>query len=271
MNTRRLIPALAAALVISAICTFLLARVIHANAGKHPKVRQYLAAKRPIAPGEVIKADALTPIDWPASQPIQGAYSRPAELVGRAAIYPVAAGQPIIDKDLASAGAELGLTNRIPEGMRAIALKSDDVVGVAGFVFPGSHVDVLVTYRTDRSPEPMTATVLQDAEVLADGHQTQPSPDGKPATVDVVTLLLTPQNAERVVLASTQGTIHFVLRNGSDREHVDGAPAQLSQFGAAPAAPAPVAHHAALVAVSRAKPSYSVETILGDKSSKTEF
>lgn len=269
MHSRRFVPALLAALLISGTCTLLLSRRLTPRAGAHPTMRRYLAASQAIAPGEVLEAGLMQTISLPMNETMQGAYVKPEDVIGRAAIYPIAAGEPILDADLAARGAGLGITTRIPKGMRALALKSDDIVGVGGFVFPGSRVDVLVTYRTDRSPEPMTATVLQDAEVLAAGHQTQPNPNGKPETVNVVTLLLTPEAAERVVLASTQGTIHFVLRNGVDRQQVAEAPAQLSQFGG-PAAPAPVARRATFVRPIPTRP-YIVETILGDKTSKTEF
>src|SRR5665213_31876 len=153
----------------------------------------------------------------------------------------------------------MGLTVKIPDGMRAVALRSDEVVGVAGFLFPGSHVDVLVTYRSEKSPDPTTATVLQDAEVLAAGHQVEPDPTGKPATVNVVTLLMKPDDAERVVLASTQGSIHFVLRNSTDREQVADAPVELSELipGVGPTAAA--APKARAPQVKR----FIVETVLG--------
>ena len=115
-------------------------------------------------------------------------------------------------------------------GMRAIALRSDEVVGVAGFLMPDSHVDVLATVKTDKNPDPVTFIVLQNAEVLAAGHQMQPDPEGKPSTVTVVTLLLTPADAERAVLASLQGTIHFILRSGSDKLKPQDTPLNLAQL-----------------------------------------
>jgi len=104
------------------------------------------------------------------------------------------------------------------------------VVGVAGFLVPGSHLDVLVTYHSGISPEPVTATVLQDAVVLAVGHQLEPDPTGKTSDVTVVTLLLTPDQAKRAVLASNQGVIHFVLRNGADTSRSGDTPMLLSQL-----------------------------------------
>ena len=137
---------------------------------------------------------------------------------------------PILERDLAPAGTGIGLASRIPDGMRAVALRSDEVVGVAGFLLPGSHLDVLVTYRADGSSQPLTATVLQNAVVVAAGHQTEPDPSGKAPDATLVTLLLTPDDAQRAVLASTQGTIHFVLRNGADSSSAASVPVLLSQL-----------------------------------------
>ncbi len=106
---------------------------------------------------------------------------------------------------LAAPGSGIGLTVKIPEGMRATSVKSDEIVGVAGFLFPGSHVDVLVTFRSDRFPTPATQIVLQDVEVLTVGQKLEPDPQGKPENVSVVTLLLTPEDSQKLVLASTPG------------------------------------------------------------------
>lgn len=267
---RRLISALVAALFVSGACTLLLGRKITGSARGHVAQRQYVAASRLIAAGQVIKTEDLKKIDWPANIQLQGGFMKPEDLTGRAALYPIEAGQPIIDKDLATAGTGLGITTRIPDGMRALALRSDDIVGVGGFVFPGSFVDVLVTYRTPGNPDPVTVTVLQDAEVLAAGHQTQPDPDGKPSTVGEVTLLLAPADAQRVVLASTLGSIHFVLRNGADRKQVTEAPTLVAQFGGAPSKPASGSAHPWHPHADRPHP-YVVQTILGDKSVEATF
>ena len=161
------------------------------------------------------------------------------EVAGRAALYPITPGQPVLAGYLAAPGSGIGLTAKIPDGMRATALKSNEVIGVAGFLYPGSHVDVLVTYRNEVSPMPMTQIVLQDAEVLTAGQKIEPDPQGKPETVSVVTLLLTPEDAQRVVLASTQGTVQFVLRNSADHGHHSRHPHRLASIvdgiGEAPA------------------------------------
>ena len=97
---------------------------------------------------------------------------------------------------------------KIPDGMRAISLRSDQVVGVAGFLLPGTHVDVLVTFRAPNTGDSITSTVMQDAQVIATGQKMEPDPEGKPTTTDVVTLLVTPGDAQKVVEASSQGTVH---------------------------------------------------------------
>jgi pilus assembly protein CpaB len=145
-------------------------------------------------------------------------------------LYPLAAGQPIQERQLASPGSSSGLTVKIPDGMRAIALHSDDIVGVAGFLLPGTHVDVLVTIHPPGEPDPVTNTVLQNVEVLTTGQKTEPDPEGKPVTATVVTLLVSPEQAEKVDLASTQGIVHFVLRNGVDKEEFKGPPAQFAEL-----------------------------------------
>jgi pilus assembly protein CpaB len=201
--------------------------------------------------------------------PLEGAFLKPQDVIGRSLLYPLAAGAPILDRDLAIPGT--GLTTKIPDGMRALALRSDEVVGVAGFLFPGSHVDVLVTYRSTTAPEPATATVLQNVEVLAAGSQVQPNLDGKPTSVNVVTVLVTPNDAERVVLASTQGTIHFVLRNSEDDSQVDDPPIGLAEMIPG-TGPAPVREKRAVrtAVIQRAAPEI-VETVIGDKQSGVSF
>jgi pilus assembly protein CpaB len=263
--------ALVVALVISGLFTFWLSRRVARNS--HPPVQvpnQYVAAARSLDPGETIRREDLSMINWPKTDPLTGSFMKVDDVVGRAVLYPLAAGQPILDRQLAAAGSGIGLTGRIPTGMRAIALRSDEVVGVAGFLMPGTHVDVLVTYFDTGHPDPVTATVLQDAEVLAAGHQVQPDPSGKPATVDVVTLLLSPESAEKAVLASEKGTIHFVLRNGGDHHQADAAPVALAQLAALPSTKT----GEVTVVAPRKKPApkpWVVETMMGDKRTAASF
>lgn len=257
MTARRLILALVIALIVSGMFTFWLSRRVAAARNVQPTQQRLVAAARTLEAGEVLKADTLRLVDWPISMPIDGAYTKTSDLVGRAVLYPLAAGQPILDRHLAAPGSGYGLTAKIPDGMRAISMRSDEVVGVAGFLLPGTHVDVLET-RAGVNGASSTSTVLQDVEVLAAGQKIEPDPEGKPSSVNVVTLLLKPEDAEKVMVASTQGAIHFVLRNGGDRTRIDDAPPAVAVVRRA--------------AKPIAKPKiYSVETTLGTKKVVTTF
>jgi pilus assembly protein CpaB len=262
--SRRLTLAFIIALAVSGVFTFWLSQRFSKNKPPPPPAKsQYVAAAANMEAGQAIKPENLRLVDWPASMPLVGAFNAPQPLVGRIVLYPLAAGEPILERQLANPGSGTGLTIKIPDGMRAISLKSDEVVGVAGFLLPGTHVDVLVTLRPANS-DPVTSTVLQNVQILATGQKTEPDPEGKPATATVVTLLVKPADAERVDLASTQGIVHFVLRNGSDREQYSGPPALFSELsglsaGAGPAKPVGRRPTPQLVA---AKP-YSVETFMG--------
>lgn len=227
---RRLIIALIVAISISGLITFGMSRRFGRPHLPAPSKLQYVATSKKMEAGEVLRLEDLKKIGWPSSVPLEGSFTRPEDLVGRTLLYPLAGNEPILNQQLSAPGLGPGLSPKIPDGMRALSLKSDQVVGVAGFLLPGTHVDVLVTYRAPSSSDPVTAIVLQDAQILTAGQKMQPDPDGKATTVDVVTILVAPQDAEKVVLASAQGTVHFVLRNGSDHAHLDDKPVQLSSL-----------------------------------------
>ena len=263
-----LVNALLLALLISSACTYVLSR----RQPGRPQAqwvpdKQYAAPSKALQAGEALKPENMELVSWPASDPLPGATARPAQLVGRIVLFPLDKGQPILERDLAAPGSVAGLSSKIPDGQRAIALKSDEVVGVGGFLIPGSRVDVLVSYKTDRLPEPITATVVQDAVVLAAGQQVEPDPAGKPTAVTVVTLLLTPQESERAFLASNQGAIHFVLRNAADRGRAEVEPVSLSQLSSGTiglsATPAAI-KSAAQGALPRPVKEMEIETVLGD-------
>ncbi len=229
MNVRRLLAALVVALLGSALFTFWISKKL-AKPGDTTHRQRYVAATQDLAAGDSLQKQTLTLIDWPGDRPLEDAFAKTDDLVGRTVLYPVSVGVPIRAHYLATAGSGFGLSTKIPEGMRAMSLKTDQIVGVAGFLSPGSHVDVLVTFHTPASPDPITATVLQDVQILATGQNMQPDPEGKVAPTDVVTLLVNPQEAEKVVLASAQGTVHFVLRNGADHTVVKNHSAELSEL-----------------------------------------
>jgi pilus assembly protein CpaB len=273
MRARRLIFALILAIGVSGLSTLWLKQKF-AGAKKTTGHLQYVAVSQAMTAGEILHASSVHLVNWPSDMQLAGAFTSPTQIEGRTLLYPIAAGEPIQDRQLAAAGAGPGLSPKIPDGMRAISLKSDEVVGVAGYLLPGTHVDVLVTYHIAPDPDPLTATVLQDVQVLTAGQKMQPDPDGKPSTVAEVTLLVTPDDAEKVVLASSQGSVHFVLRNGSDHDHKDDSPATLAEFGKA------MKQHPVAVASASPEPrhiqaprpaAYIIEVIRGDKHSTESF
>jgi pilus assembly protein CpaB len=264
MNPRRILIALSLAFLVSALCTWFVSRKLRAPvAFEKTRDVSYAAPSRDMQAGEVLKPDNTELVLWPASAPLDGASSQIQDVLGRQALFPFAKGQPFLDHGLSTADAGTGLAARIPDGFRAVALRSDEVVGVAGYIVPGSHLDVLVTYRPDSAPEALTAVVLQDALVLAAGRLTGADAQGKLPDVALVTLLLTLEQAQRAVLASNQGAIHFVLRNGGDAGVSAGTPVLLSQLSGRPVAVArPSLRPAIQAAVAVPKP-HVIETVLG--------
>jgi pilus assembly protein CpaB len=265
VNPRRILVALTLALLVSGVSTWMVSRRMSVSSASLKSAdARYVAPSRALEAGEVLRPDNTELVAWPDAVPIDGAFSRIADVIGRAVLFPLAKSQPILDRDLSVAGSGIGLATKIPDGMRAVALRSDEIVGVAGFLVPGSHLDVLVTYRSGGSTVPITATVLQNAVVIAAGHQLEPDPAGKTLDATVVTLLLTPEESQRAVLASNQGTIHFVLRNGGDASLSDDAPTLLSQLASShPVAAARTFTRPAAQAIPAAPKRHEIEIILG--------
>jgi pilus assembly protein CpaB len=253
-------------LVLSIGVTAFLYRRVYANGGARPSTRQVVAANEQLRAGSAPSAKELRIIDWPANVPIEGAFSKIEDVAGRALIYPVDAGEPIHQRDLASPGSGFGLTAKIPEGMRAVAVKTNEVVAVGGYLFPGCHVDVLLSFHPEGNQPERTTTVLEDVQVLSAGTKMDPDPQAKPENVTVVTLLVTPQESERLVWATSLGTVQFVLRNGADK-HVRGVAQNLAELMAPhkEQKPAAVTHRVATT------PAYEVETLAGEKRSVTKF
>lgn len=276
MDTKRIVLALGVALVLAAAATVLLYKGIRNQRGSQPQTKKVVVAAKAIDSGSVLGPENLVVVDWPINGLIPGSFSRVDEVAGRSLIYPVSEKQPIVPGFLAAPGSGIGLTVKIPEGMRATSVRSNEVTGVAGFLYPGSHVDVLVTYKTPNNQGQVTQTVLQNVEVLTAGQHQEPDPQGKPETVNVVTLLLTPQDSEKVVLAGQEGSIQFVLRNGADNSKVTTTPVNMTEVitGQKPQVPPPAPKLMAKAKpVAKPKPEnfYEIETIEGEKRSTAKF
>ena len=172
--------------------------------------------------GTRITDNQIQAVPWPKSAPLEGSFSDPGIIVGRGVVVPIAASEPILESKLAPREGGAGLSWAIPEGLRAVAVKVDEVIGVAGFVLPGTRVDVILTGSLERQRGSDTSKViLENVQVLSAGPQTEQDADGRPRDVTVVTLLVGPEDAQKLALASTDGRIQLALRNPLDLEEKD--------------------------------------------------
>ena len=235
---QRVLLALCISFAFSSAVMLLLGRGARNHGPVVPELK-YVALAADVEIGQVITEADLLEVSWPVARGLEGGLTARTQAAGRTALVPLKKGQPLLAQYLSAPGAGTGLASRIPDGMRAVALRSDEIVGVGGFVHPGSHVDVLVTCRVRADVELSTVTALENAEVIATGQRSQPDPSGKPELVTVVTLLLTPENAERAVIAASQGSVHLVLRNNTDTRASAPNPMQLSSLAGTPPAPKP--------------------------------
>jgi pilus assembly protein CpaB len=180
--------------------------------------RKVVVAKANLSLGKQLRIEDLAAIDWPVASVPEGAFEDRAAIVDRGLIVSVVKNEPILPSKLASKEAGAGLPPIIPPGKRALSVRVNEVIGVAGYVLPGTRVDVVATANpTSKSEDITTKVVLQNVEVLAAGTRLdQDTPDGKPMQVTVVTLLVTPEESERLALASTEGKIQLALRNPMD-------------------------------------------------------
>jgi len=191
-----------------------------------------------------IQLESLKMEEWPADHLPAGAFRDPKELAGRILIARVLAGQPILPGMLAAKNAGNGLAALIPPNMRAMAVRVDDVVGVAGFIHPDDRVDVLVTLHPQRpGAETTTKVFMQNVKVLAVGQEVEANDQARmhasPATV--ATLLVSPHDAERLALASSEGRLLLTLRSWTDSLPVNTEGAVAEELVGDPVIPAPAA------------------------------
>jgi pilus assembly protein CpaB len=169
--------------------------------------------------GAELSRDDIRIIDWPANAVPANAISDPKDVIGRGLIMPMIQNEPFLPMKLASKEAGSGLPPAIPPGLRAVSVKVNEVIGVAGYVLPGTKVDVVATVSPTQSQVDITSKViLTDVTVLAAGTKIDRETDkNKPMPVSVVTLLVDPEQSERLTLASTEGKIQLALRNPLDK------------------------------------------------------
>ena len=199
-------------------------------AAETPRAKVAIAA-RDMTLGTILSLEDVKLIDWPEDAVPPGFVSTADEIVGRGLITPVRANEVLLETKLAAKEAGGGLAISVPEGMRAVSVRVDEVIGVAGFVLPGTRVDVMVTLppKPPRS-ETMTQVFLQNLLVLAAGQLVQQDAEGKPVIVAVITLLVAPEQGELLVLGANEGKIQLALRNTLDLDDIETRGAQVSDL-----------------------------------------
>jgi pilus assembly protein CpaB len=260
------------AFLVAAVCSYVVYRAVGTRlTNNQPKTTRVIVTTGDIKVGATLRDTDITSAEILGSAP-KGAILKREDALGRGVISDLYQGEPILDGRLAAVGSGGGLAATIPQGMRACAIKVDEVVGVAGFVTPGSHVDVLID---GVPPNPganiegtRVKTLLQNIAVLSAGQDIQKSPDGKPNTVQVVNLLVTPEDAELLSLASNQTHIQLVLRNPLDTQL---AKPPGSAMGHLFGDPTPVKVRRAQSPAPQAPRPFVVEVFNGSKRSEEKF
>lgn len=240
---RKILTGAIIAFFVAAIVTFAVYRNIQkskSDAVRTAHVWNYVAANQAIAAGVKIDDSMLTTVTWSSTLPVVGGVQNESEVVGRFLSVPLRRGMVLTSDMIAPPNASMGLPEKIPVGMRGIAIKTDEVGDFGGFLFPGAHVDVLLTIgsaegaegtaRVAASAAPRTYLLLGDVVVLTTGQQMVPDETGKPTAQTVVTILVSPDNASRLALGQSLGKLHIVLRNGADEAAGSNKPVTIAEL-----------------------------------------
>jgi pilus assembly protein CpaB len=279
-RTSRTVVVVFTAVVVAALASFGVYRAIQRMPVREVEVRSLhqVVAAHDLSMGTMVTKDDVKLVAWPASSPVNKGFTTIDSVLNRGLIASVLANEPLSESKVAPIEAGAGLPPSITEGMRAVSVKVNEVIGVAGFVVPGTHVDVMVTLKQqDGARDSMSRVVVSDVQVLTAGtrYDQEKARDGQPIQTSVVTLLVTPPDAERIALAASEGTIMLTLRNPMDRAPTETVGIRTAAlFGQQPA-PAPViktsreGHRVAVVQPPPPPPVaariYTVETIRAAK------
>jgi len=222
MRNKRLIIAVAAALVFGLIAAVSVSRYLASAQAYTKNLNNVVIAKVDIPVGTRIIAEQLSVAQLPRSAAPEGTYAKVDEnLVGRVAVQRIAAREPITESRLAPIGSAAGLSSVIPEGYRAMNVRVDDVVGISGFIMPNTLVDVVVVIDPPdggNQRERISKIVLQNIKVLANGQNLdKPKNEKEAERVKTVTVQVTPEQAEKLALASSEGRLQLVMRNSIDQ------------------------------------------------------
>lgn len=275
---RRLLTILLSAFLVAILSAFVVYRLVGSRiaAAKTQSTTTIVAAAQDMPIGSMVSAPNLTTIQVVGAAP-PGTIADARKVIGRGVISMIYKGEPIFENRLATEGSGAGLAATIKPGMRAIAVRVDQVVGVAGFVTPGMRVDMLVSgeppsgERTDNSG-PEMRTLLQNLEVLSAGTDIQKDAEGKPRQVPVVNLLVTPEQAQVIALASQTARIQLVLRNPLDTKVADVQATTVANLYASGNAPKAKPRFTGPIHPIRKKPeTFNVTVINGSRKSEQKF
>ena len=220
MRNKRFFVVLAGALLFGLLAAVTVSRYLSSAQAYSKDLRRVAVAKVAIPIGTKIIAEQVMVVPFPKESTPDGSFETGDKLVGRVAVVNIAAREPITEARLAPEGTAGGLSAVIPEGYRAMTVKVDDVVGISGFIMPGTLVDVVVVIDPgDRGQaDPISKIVLQNIKVLANGQNIDKPDNGRETnSVKAVTLQVTPEQAEKLALASTEGKLQLVMRNSIDQ------------------------------------------------------
>jgi pilus assembly protein CpaB len=273
MNRTRLLMIGALALALGLFAAMYVYRNLQAKAGGQEPGAQVIVAADDLQVGATVGEHDIKVITIPASDMPAGAPRRRSDVIGHGVTMPMSRGEFILTNKLAAENAGAGLPALIPKGMRAVSVRVNEVVSVAGFVTPGTRVDVLLTGTPGANGEEQTTTVLQNVLVLASGHTLERTTTGEAQNTAVITLQVTPDDAQKLTLASQQGHIQLALRNPLDTQNEDVAASGLrglyKGMAPEPVVKAPV-HHAAVapkapVVTTPPSTGVSIDVYQGDK------
>ena len=226
MSRFRMLVIAFSALLLSVVVTFLAYRLLSQRI--RPSLvatTDVVVASQKLGLGTRLSSEHLRVVSWPESLRPEGSFPKAELVIGRGLIAQVLPNEPIVESRLAPKEGGAGLTSTIPEGMRAVAVKVNDVIGVAGFVLPGTRVDLILTGSPNSATGNETSKIiLENVLVLAAGQNIQQDERGNPQNVQVITLLVTPEDAQKVALAAADGKIQLALRNPMDLKKADPSP-----------------------------------------------
>jgi pilus assembly protein CpaB len=281
MNRTRLLLIGFVALALGAIVSYTVYRTLQTRTGGDaaPGVDVVVAAND-ISVGSKVTEGDVKVVRYTATDLPPNAFHLKTSVVGRGAILPISRGEFFLPSKLAGENAGSGMQSLIPPGMRAVSVRVNEVIGVAGFVVPGTRVDVLLTGNPSGSNDQQTTTVLENVAVIATGQKLERNTAGEPQVTPVITLLVSPDDAQKLTLATTQGKIQLALRNPLDTKQQELASVSTGTLykgvptpsAAAAVRPKSTTKHVVVTKTPEPPPpSYSVQVIKGTKTQDQKF